>query len=312
METYYALVYADEQSTEKFAVHLDASTAAELQGDLLVDATIAYQPMEYMSGEESVVGGPMPFGDGYLIRGAGSRSDEVAVGGIRGEQIQLFAHHSVIGDWVVIEYTADSPLIITTDFSQLKAYRGWNDDVRIHFITFDLYTGLPGGYFSISAIRMWGKKAPTPVGRLTGAAIFWTNFRNCSENSTGVTVDANQTVAKLPYRLALPAFSVGDRMWFKVTLAAGTYRFHTTDSPDPMEHDTHIALFRAAGGLVAESDDVDALGGDYRSSITETLVAGTYYIAIGGFGAEVGAGFSFVPSADAVVPAGAVFKIEAV
>ena len=141
---------------------------------------------------------------------------------------------------------------------------------------------------------------------------FWTNFRKCHETAESEGPPQGATVVPgLPYSITLPAITASDKLLFEVTLGAGTYRFHTTDSPHPTEHDTHIALFNAAGAMLAQNDDIDVDGGDYRSNITKTLSAGTYYIMLTAFGTAFDNGFGAVLDGNEVA-AGTIFKVDAV
>ena len=145
---------------------------------------------------------------------------------------------------------------------------------------------------------------------------FWTNFRACKELFNGTTPPATTTpnatsVASIPYSAPLGKIPPATMLWFKVVLASGTYTFNTASSLSPTEHDTHIALYGSDGAVIAENDDIDYDGGDYRSSITRTLPAGTYSVAVGPLGGTAGDGFAYVAGDGASVPTGGVFKIEA-
>lgn len=182
-----------------------------------------------------------------------------------------------------------------------------------------------GGWTIDNVYIFPAEPAPKPVSEL---ADFWTNLINCRELDTGTGSGSGGGVAPgtgggdspggaiviagAPYSATLGQISKSAVLWFKVTLAAGTYRFHTTDSPQSMDHDTHLALFNTSGAVVAANDDIDLDGGDYRSSITETLAAGTYYVALSSYGSTAGAGFSLVLAGEYDVPAGTIFKVEAV
>ena len=176
------------------------------------------------------------------------------------------------------------------------------------------WTGFPPSpTFNIAFVKVWSAK-PIPG--------FWTNFRKCREIGSGTgagggsspPIDAtppeSAVAVTAPYAATLGAVGAGEIKWFEVTLAAGDYRFHTTDSPDPADYDTHLALFGADGKVIAESDDVDLDNSDYRSSITKALADGTYYVGLTGFGTEFSDGFGAALSGNAV-PAGTIFKIEA-
>lgn len=148
---------------------------------------------------------------------------------------------------------------------------------------------------------------------------FWTGFIGARE-VLGVAPPSPQppdepdlpgspiVVSSLPYSTTLGALSSGTATWFKVTVGAGTYTFKTTDSPSPA-YDTYLALFNANGNVVATNEDADAGADDWRSRITSTLEAGTYYVALGGFEGSAGSGFTFGAGSTSL-PAGTVFKIE--
>ena len=63
--------------------------------------------------------------------------------------------------------------------------------------------------------------------------------------------------------------------------------------------------------MLAQNDDIDVDGGDYRSNITKTLSAGTYYIMLTAFGTAFGNGFGAVLGGNEVA-AGTIFKVDAV
>lgn len=195
------------------------------------------------------------------------------------------------------------------DASQISGGVSLNGD---GYPSFRLFLGPLTMGEAMGSITVYQTVAPTPV-----ASVFWTRLVGTSEKLSapgpspeagGKTPETATVISSLPYSTTLGAIFGAAVLWFKVTLGAGAYRFHTTASPDPTGHDTHIALFSAAGAVIAVNDDVS--GEDYRSSITETLPAGDYHIAIGGHGSAAGSGFSFVPSGNIVAP-GAVFRVEA-
>lgn len=205
-----------------------------------------------------------------------------------------------------------------------------------HYVSADggqminLESSMGGLFTGLTRIKIW-RAAMVPGEPEEPAAPFWTNFICAREVvgsagpgpgpgpdpdpdpvAGGNTPETAAVITNLPYSTTLGEIAGGAVQWFKVALSAGTYKFHTTDSPAPTDHDTHLALFGVNGALIAENDDIDLDGDDFRSSVTETLAAGTYYVVVGGCGAAVGAGFSFVTHPIVGVPAGVVFKIEAV
>lgn len=147
---------------------------------------------------------------------------------------------------------------------------------------------------------------------------FWTNFRKCSEigggsdsppfiqpdlppaEETGELPRDGFVASSLPYSKALGAIG-DDGVWFRATLRAGTYRFHTVDSPDPVSYDTEIIVFTSPKDLPINLDFVDFSGdisaNDLRSDLTVTVDAGDYFI--------------YVFAENGPIPAGTIFKLEA-
>lgn len=188
----------------------------------------------------------------------------------------------------------------------------------------DVYRG--DGYYALFVT--YPSKSPPPqvvwlVGASyvptepTGPTAFWTGFVGArelgvdgsGEPSAGGSDHTTATVVSAPYTATLGAIGAGESVWFKLTLASGSYTFNTTGSPLPSEHDTYLALFDGSGNVVAYNDDVDLDGGDYRSSITRSLSAGTYYLAVCGYNATVSGGFT-ISGAESLI-AGTVLNIAA-
>lgn len=116
--------------------------------------------------------------------------------------------------------------------------------------------------------------------------------------------------ATLNYRLggeyAHPAF-------FQVDLSAGTYKFSTLLSPDPLDHDTSIALYSlSSGALVHANDDIEGTDiTDNRSEIRADLPAGQYMLVVSTNGTEfTGSGITTSSAID--IPAGTVVRISKV
>ena len=191
MATYYVLIYRPPNNdTVVPAVTIDAAYAAELQaqGDLLVDTTITYpsQPANHWDVWSASFGGPLPLATDFegananaLFKATAQRA--IAAAGIRAASEEITIYTKAAGDWFVIQHTANSPLVITGGDTQLYSYGGnplydgQPSELRITFLTFGHNFTLPSGYFSISAMRIWGQKvAEEPTS-------FWANLINCRE-----------------------------------------------------------------------------------------------------------------------------------
>ena len=80
---------------------------------------------------------------------------------------------------------------------------------------------------------------------------------------------------------------------YAITLPAGTYTFETSGWMGgcgwAFEEDTELRLFDAASTQLAYNDDINANQFNFCSSITHTVTAGTYYVAVNGLrGDELG------------------------
>jgi len=77
--------------------------------------------------------------------------------------------------------------------------------------------------------------------------------------------------------------AAGGVNWYEFTIAGALDMDMWTEAgtPDPIG-DTELGLYDAAGDLIANNDD-GGPGGGYYSQILQTLDAGTYYLAVGGY-----------------------------
>lgn len=187
----------------------------------------------------------------------------------------------------------------------------WSFGINFSSGTGEFGPGLNNEIFESARFHL----AVTGVGSSTPPAPpFWTGFVNAHEiTGDGATPGGSDhptaTTVTVPFTTTLGAVAFNEALWFQATLSAGSWTFDTADSPLPEDHDTCLALYNSSGVLVATNDDIDVVGGDYRSSITQTLAAGTYYLAVGGYDATVGNGFTFTGAASLI--AGAVLNIAA-
>jgi hypothetical protein len=89
--------------------------------------------------------------------------------------------------------------------------------------------------------------------------------------------------------------AAGEIKWFSFTvLAAGPFTFDTVGSSlgaNNDENDTELGLYSSNGSLLATNDDIDGGVGNFRSSITQTLSPGNYYLAASAFDSAFGGAF---------------------
>lgn len=122
------------------------------------------------------------------------------------------------------------------------------------------------------------------------------------EGGDGSSVSDAIYAGNLPFNLSV-AQPVAPIMWIKVQIAArGNYEF-TTATPvvvdDPSSPDTFLALYASNGVVIDTNDDADADFSDFRSRIVmEGLEAGTYFVAITGYGASARDGFDMEVDGD--------------
>lgn len=227
--------------------------------------------------------------------------------------------------YVPADYLTDGSFAKSNDFAEMLVPRVVESSIPFPDMDWTSYPprdGEPWGYLHL----YWGSAEDELAAGAFYYAVpqqpepepgyFWTNFRGCKELFNGTTPPATTTpnatsVASIPYSAPLGKIPPATMLWFEVVLASGTYTFNTASSLSPTEHDTHIALYGGDGAVIAENDDIDYDGGDYRSSITRTLPAGTYYVAVGPLGGTAGGGFAYAAGDGSLAPTGGVFKIEA-
>jgi len=96
-----------------------------------------------------------------------------------------------------------------------------------------------------------------------------------------VPVDDLGVLAGSPITTSFTTVSEGGN-WYSFTLDTdATVTIDTSDSDSAL--DSELILVNSAGETIGGNDDIDFAGGDFLSSITASLTAGTYYVAAGTF-----------------------------
>lgn len=110
----------------------------------------------------------------------------------------------------------------------------------------------------------------------------WNTFNYAfSWEREAVTVEDLGTLSGSPVTSGFTTVSEGGN-WYSFTLDTDADVVIDTAGSDP-SFDSELILVNAAGQTIGGNDDIDTAGGNFLSSISASLTAGTYYVAAGTF-----------------------------
>lgn len=114
----------------------------------------------------------------------------------------------------------------------------------------------------------------------------WTDF-SLEFTDAAPPVEPDGTLIAVPSDTLASIDAAGEIDWYEFDTLGGDFDIWTT--PGDID-DTELGLYDDTGALIASNDD-GGPGGGYYSQILETLGAGHYFLAVGGYNSDFAAGW---------------------